>query len=117
VALPNRDLCHREPRRRRKRPRGWGDARGVVRGPETAGTESDEAYVDRLLEYAALVVLPRERQRGFAIGSQGKLDKRVPADAGAPDEVCGLTVTVHFVWSSGISRDPFVEFSLRAERV
>src|SRR5438034_11461191 len=74
--------------------RGWGDARGVVRGPETAGTESDEAYVDRLLEYAALVVLPRERQRGFAIGSQGKLDKRVPADAGAPDEVCGLTVTV-----------------------
>src|SRR5438034_7421232 len=30
--------------------RSWGDARGVVRGPETAGTESDEAYVDRLLE-------------------------------------------------------------------
>src|SRR5207249_9085062 len=53
-----------------------------------------EFDVNRLREHSALVVFPRERQWGFAIRSQGELDKRVPADAGAPDEVRRLTVTV-----------------------
>jgi len=45
---------------------------------EAAGTESDEAYVDRLLEHPApLLSFTRERQRGVAIRSQGELDKRV----------------------------------------
>src|SRR5438445_3249445 len=98
--------CHPQSRRRRVPAGGREGARGVARGSEAAGTESDEAYVNRLLEHAALVVLPRERQRGFAIRAQGKLDKRVPADAGAPDEVRRLTVTVrHAHIIDEISRD------------
>lgn len=79
---------------------------------------------------AARILVPTTIRRGDVIDVRALIEH--PMDTGLFRDADGnpipahfindVTVTyggdvvAHFVWSSGVSRDPFVEFSLRADR-